>query len=146
MINNWAWRYDRVIPSDAPSARQVLNDVLGQLESHHWPQQEVFGIHLAAEEALINAIRHGNRLDPAKHIHVVCAMSDDRIRIEVVDEGSGFDPASVPDPTCPDRLHWPCGRGIMLMKAFMSSVQYNAVGNGVVMEKVRKPAETPVPV
>ena len=62
-------------------------------------------------------------------------LGGDRIRIEITDEGRGFDPSALPDPTCGDHLHAPCGRGVMLMRAFMSRVEFNARGNAVIMEK-----------
>ena len=61
-----------------------------------------------------------------------------RIRIEITDEGRGFDPSALPDPTCGDHLHAPRGRGVMLMRAFMSRVEFNARGNRVTMEKERQ--------
>lgn len=141
MSEHWIWRYDRVIPSDSAAGRRVLNDVLAQLESQHWLQHDIFGVHLAMEEALVNAIQHGNRLDTRKRIHVICTMSSDRIRIEIADEGRGFNPNTLPDPTCNERLEASSGRGVMLMKAFMSRVEYNTTGNCVVLEKDRGKTE-----
>jgi len=138
MIDPWLWRYDRVIANDPSLARKVLDEMLAELEAQHWQQRDIFAIHLATEEALVNAIRHGNHGDPEKHLHIVCSLASDRILIEISDEGRGFDPAKVPDPTCDDQLHTPCGRGVMLMKAFMSRVEYNARGNAVTMEKQRE--------
>ena len=137
--NPWLWRYDRVIASDPVVARQVLDEMLGQLEVQHWQQRDIFAVHLATEEALVNAIQHGNGSDARKNVHFVCLLGGDRIRIEITDEGRGFDPAVLPDPTCGDHLHAPCGRGVMLMRAFMSRVEFNARGNGVTMEKEREP-------
>jgi serine/threonine-protein kinase RsbW len=111
--------------------------MLQQLEGQHWGQHDIFGVHLAVEEALVNAIMHGNRLDANKQVRVVCLMWPNRVRIEISDEGRGFSPQAVPDPTCPERLHAPSGRGMMLMKAFMSRVEYNELGNHVVLEKDR---------
>ncbi|MGD0898416.1 MAG: ATP-binding protein [Thermoguttaceae bacterium] len=141
MSEQWTWRYDQAIPTEVAAARRVLNDVLTQLEAEHWLQHDIFSIHLAMEEALVNALRHGNRLDHRKRIHVACRLGPDRIRIEIADEGAGFDPGTLPDPTCPEKLHATSGRGIMLMKAFMSRVEYNQVGNRVVLEKERAKAE-----
>ena len=138
----WTWCYDRVIPTEVAAGRQVLSDVLGQLEAQHWSQHDIFSIHLATEEALVNAIQHGNRLDRHKQVHLVCCLSPERIRIEIADEGEGFDPNSLPDPTCPEQLHSPCGRGVMLMRAFMSRVNYNAAGNRVVLEKDRSQGDS----
>jgi serine/threonine-protein kinase RsbW len=97
----------------------------------------VFCVQLAMEEALVNAIKHGNREDATKQVRVHCALSAERIRIEISDEGPGFDPTAVPDPTDDSRLEVPCGRGLLLMRSFMSLVEFNAAGNCVVMEKHR---------
>ena len=137
MTDALLWRYDRVIASDPTMARQVLDELLAQLEAQHWGQQDIFAIHLATEEALVNAIRHGNGADARKHIHVVCLLSEGLLHIEISDEGAGFNPSALPDPTREDQLHAPCGRGVMLMRAFMSRVAFNARGNTVTMEKQR---------
>jgi serine/threonine-protein kinase RsbW len=141
MIDAWLWRYDRVIASDPVAARQVLDEMLVQLEARQWRQRDIFAVHLATEEALINAIHHGNACDAGKSVHFTCLLGGDRIRIEITDEGRGFDPSALPDPTNGEYLHAPCGRGVMLMKAFMSRVEFNALGNGVTMEKERDPRE-----
>jgi serine/threonine-protein kinase RsbW len=138
MSERWLWLYDRVIASDTKSARLVLDEMLAQMEAQHWQQRDIFAVHLATEEALVNAICHGNHSDARKNVHVVCRLDRDRIRIEISDEGGGFDPAALPDPTAGDQINAPCGRGVMLMRAFMSRVQFNARGNAVVMEKDRE--------
>jgi serine/threonine-protein kinase RsbW len=133
----WIWRRDHVIPSDTAAGRRVLDEVLAELEARHWSQHDVFAVHLAMEEALVNAIKHGNRTDPDKQVRVRCRMSPKLIRVEICDEGPGFNPESLPDPTDPDRLECPGGRGVMLMKAFMSRVEFNEQGNRVLLEKRR---------
>ena len=115
----------------------MLQEVLDHLEKENWVQHDIFGVHLAVEEALVNAIRHGNRLDTRKHVHVACRMSPNLLRIEITDQGEGFDPTAIPDPTDPEHIDSPSGRGIMLMRSFMSRVEYNDVGNQVIMEKER---------
>lgn len=135
--DQWIWRCDHVIPSDTAAGRRILDQVLGELQSRHWAEHDVFSVHLAMEEALVNAIKHGNRLDPDKQVRVACRISPEKVRIEISDEGQGFDPTTVPDPTDPDRLETPNGRGIMLMKAFMSRVEFNAKGTRVVLEHER---------
>ena len=133
----WTWSCDRSIPSDAKAGRRFLNEVLRQLKARQWPAHDIFGVHLAMEEALVNAIMHGNGGDPQKHVRLRCGLTNDRIRIEIADEGPGFNPRSIPDPTDPDRLESPCGRGLMLMRSFMSEVEYNDSGNQVTLEKRR---------
>lgn len=132
-----AWRLVVNLPSERGSNRQVTDQLLEQLGVHGWPPADIFAIHLAAEEAIVNAIVHGNKLDPTKKVHVECEVSTAVVRISISDEGAGFDPASVPDCTAEERLEAPSGRGVMLMKSFMTSIEYNATGNAVVLLKRR---------
>ena len=139
----WTWSTDEKLPSDTNAGKQFLDAVLGQLADHQWVSHDIFGVHLAMEEALVNAIKHGNAYDTTKRVHVSCQMSQHKLRVEIRDEGSGFNPSDVPDPTLDENLEIPSGRGIMLMRTFMSRVEYNARGNCVVMEKVRAPENPP---
>ena len=135
--HSWTWNSSCTIPSDTGAGRQLVDELLAQLNQAAWDEQDVFGIHLAFEEALVNAIKHGNQHDSAKSVHVVCKLSADIVRLEIRDEGGGFDPEAVPDPTEEENLEVPSGRGLMLMRSFMSMVEYNDVGNHVIMEKRR---------
>jgi serine/threonine-protein kinase RsbW len=132
----WIWRCDRKIPSDTGIGRQVMEEVLDQLQSHHWFEHDIYSVRLAMEEALVNAIAHGNKNCRDKHVQICCDIGPEVIRIQITDEGKGFKPGDVPDPRDPDGLIRPGGRGVMLMKAFMSRVEFNDAGNSVVMEKV----------
>jgi len=87
-------------------------------------------LQLALEEGLANAVKHGNQLNPAKLVKVECQLLDDcMIRVTIEDEGAGFNPEEVPDPTDFANLDKPSGRGIVLMRAFMDEVLYNDRGN-----------------
>ena len=87
-------------------------------------------LQLALEEGLANAVKHGNQLNPAKQVKVECQLLDDcMIRVTIEDEGAGFNPEEVPDPTDFENLDKPSGRGIVLMRAFMDEVLYNDRGN-----------------
>jgi serine/threonine-protein kinase RsbW len=136
------WQCDRTIPNDTGAGRKILEEVLAQLTSQQWPAREVFAIHLATDEALVNAIVHGNKLEPSKHVRFRCRIGPQKVRIEIQDEGAGFDPDSLPDPTSPCRIGCPSGRGVMLMRTFMSRVEFHDRGNHVVMEKDRDPGAT----
>jgi serine/threonine-protein kinase RsbW len=92
-----------------------------------------FAIRTALEEALSNATLHGNRNDPAKALTVEYSADASAVAIVVEDEGVGFDPASVPDPTRPENVDIPSGRGIMLMRAYMTEVEFDPPGNRVRM-------------
>ena len=135
---SWSWTSERSIESDTTIGQQLLNEVLSQLKQHAWDEQDTFGVHLAVEEALVNAIKHGNQSDPDKKVHVVSRVSKTHFFIEIGDEGDGFNPGDVPDPTTDENLESPSGRGLMLMRSFMSRVDFNDAGNCVVMEKQRQ--------
>lgn len=130
-----SWHHDFKIPSERGSSRVVLDELLAQLGRFGWEQSDIFGVHLAAEEAIVNAILHGNQLDPRKSVQVACEVSPRLVRIRVTDEGPGFKPDTVPDCTREDRLDMPGGRGLLLMRSFMTTIDYNERGNSVLLEK-----------
>lgn len=131
------WRVEQVIPSDLSAGKQVLDDILRRLHESEWEEDDIFGVHLSLEEAIVNAIKHGNRLDLEKQVRIACELSSCGLRVEICDQGSGFDPGLIPDCTQDNNLDNPSGRGIMLMRTFMSSVEYNDAGNQVTMCKQR---------
>ena len=73
-----------------------------------------------------------------------CFKSRPTIKRAIADEGKGFDPCDVPDPTAPENLERPCGRGIMLMRHYMTTVAYNEHGNVVSVEHHREGMQVPV--
>ncbi len=123
------------IPSDPAEARRLGEEIEVLLRNSNAHTHDVFSIKLALEEALVNAIKHGNQMDRSKKVHVSYQLHADRFEVSVSDEGPGFDPADVPDPTAIENLERPCGRGLMLMRHYMSEVSYNDRGNGVLMCK-----------
>lgn len=126
-----------VIASDLEEARRLEDSLLAQVSRYGYSDAAIFAIKLALEEALNNAIRHGNGGDPAKTVQVTYDLSDRCTQITIVDQGRGFNPQAVPDPTADENLEKPGGRGIMLMRAYMDEVQYNPRGNEVRMVKNR---------
>ena len=136
MQSSWTWVKNHDIISRLDDGQRVVQEIIHALRRHEWKQDDVFAVHLVLEEAVVNAIRHGNGLDPSKRVRVETKISAQRCWIQVEDEGSGFDPREVPDCTANENLEKPGGRGLMLMQNFMSSVEYNEAGNRVVMEKV----------
>jgi len=126
-----------VIMSDLRAARDVEEDVLRLAERLGYTPRCAFAIRLSLEEAIVNAHRHGNRGDPRKKITISYQIDRNRAVIRVRDEGTGFDPGTVPDPTCPERICLPSGRGIMLMRCYLDEVAYNQQGNEVQLVKER---------
>ncbi len=84
-----------------------------------------YWIWLATQEALNNAIKHGNKMDENKKVHFFIEVEGHEFRIVVKDEGDGFDLSKVPDPTNPENLLKTSGRGIFYIKSFMDHVEYN---------------------
>lgn len=123
------------LPSTLTSYHDFMQSVIDQLESLGWKHSDLFAIHMALEESISNAIRHGNKEDPAKRVAIDCEFSEVRFWIRVCDEGPGFDPKKVPDCCDPDRLEVSGGRGLTLMKAYMTRMEYNDRGNCLTMEK-----------
>ena len=129
--------FDISIPSDTSLGREIQERIIGALEDRSFSDHDLFGVRLALEEALVNAIKHGNGMDPDKQVRIECRFDEDRVRIVIEDEGEGFDVAAVPDPTTDENIDKPGGRGIMLMRSFMNLIEYNDQGNRLVLEKVR---------
>lgn len=138
-MSSAATRYstDVVIPSDHAEARRVQEDIERELKTNRYAERDIFSIRLALEEALVNAMKHGNQMDRAKKVRVAYHVSAERFDVLIADEGTGFDPGELPDPTAVENIERPCGRGVMLMKHYMNHVDYNARGNSVCMSKLR---------
>ena len=127
------------IPSDLGEAQRVQHHIEEALRACDYTEHDIFKIRLALEEALVNAIKHGNQMDPDKRVRGSYRVTPDRFEIRIVDEGSGFNPEDVPDPTLPENIEKGCGRGVFLIRGFMTEVKYHAPGNVVTMCKVREP-------
>jgi len=132
---------DLLIPSDTVEARRVQEQIEHLLKVNQFGERDIFGIRLAVEEALVNAIKHGNQMDSARKVRVAFQVSQEKFEVIIADEGQGFDPVDVPDPTAPENIERPCGRGIMLMRHYMTSVAFNDRGNTVSMTKLRNGAK-----
>lgn len=114
------WR----IRSTTQETQRVKLEIVGRVaqlinvKSIH-DDEDGFGFHLALDEALANAKGHGNGEDSEKEILVQCSIGGDGVvQVHIADEGNGFDPAAVPDPTLEENLEKPRGRGVMLMRAY----------------------------
>lgn len=84
-------------------------------------------------EALSNAMLYGNEEDPEKRVRVEIRIGDDEIRARITDQGPGFDPTDVPDPTTPENVSKTGGRGLFLMRELLDEVRYNEEGNSVTL-------------
>jgi serine/threonine-protein kinase RsbW len=122
-------RADEVVP--------ILEVVAVVLYGMGYTAADILGVRLALEEAIVNGVRHGNQGDPTKSVRVRVTAVTEGLFAEVEDEGRGFDPGDVPDPTLPETLERACGRGLLLMRHFMTWVHFSRRGNRVTMCKRR---------
>ena len=127
-------RISMQVPSDLDLVQEAIETVAGQclacgLSAH----QVEFSLRVALGEALQNAIVYGNRLDPDKLVDLQVHMGARKVEVFVEDEGDGFDPTMVPDPTRPDRLEREDGRGLFLIRNLVDHVSFNDQGNSICM-------------
>lgn len=147
--------------NDTTSVSAVVEMLLAECdEMQVLGQDDHYRVCVALEEALVNAIVHGNlevsselrespddayeRTIAERQIHprfrnrkvsVCCTITPDRVQFQITDQGPGFDVAAIPDPTAPAARERPCGRGMLLMRSLMDDVRYNARGNSVTLIK-----------
>jgi serine/threonine-protein kinase RsbW len=104
-------------------------------DAEHW-------MGVALREALANAIKHGNRQDPAKRVYLSLGGAEDAIEIVVGDEGEGFEATAVADPLAPENQMKTSGRGIFYMKTFMDEVTFSRGENGGTILSMKKKLES----
>ncbi len=126
-----------VIPSDLEAARRVQEEIEAAVKPF-FTEGDAFAVKMAVEESLVNAIKHGNQMDQKKSVVVALEITPDAIAVCITDEGSGFNPDDVPDPTAPENLERPCGRGLLLIRYYMSDVSFRNSGRTIVLTKNRK--------
>jgi len=129
------------LPSSLTAYHDFVQQVLEVLGELQWQATDLFGVHMALEESISNAIRHGNKEDPAKKVHVECKISEDRFWAKICDEGEGYDPKVVPDCCSPENLEVPGGRGLTLISAYMTSVEHSECGKCLTLEKIKTAAK-----
>ena len=119
-----------VLPSHIEAVADAAAAVTDFIRRCGVSDEAAFGIEMAVREAVTNATVHGNQEDEAKSIEVVINCHGNELEIEVIDQGEGFDPTDIPDPTDPANLMKTSGRGIFLMRNFMDEIQWSARPEG----------------
>ncbi len=100
-------------------------------------------IAMVTREAVVNAVLHGNKSDPAKHVKAGIELTAEALTIVVADEGAGFDPARVPDPLAPENLLRGSGRGVFLMRALMDEVRIRPLHPGTEITLIKRRSMRP---
>lgn len=125
------------LPSSLSAYHDFVQGVLERLQELGWDEKILFGVHMALEESISNAIRHGNKEDPLKQVFIECELERSRFWVKVCDQGEGYDPEKVPDCRSPENLERPGGRGLALIRAYMTTVEHSECGCCLIMEKLR---------
>lgn len=116
-----------------PESINLVEKLIDEIKSEYNIHEECYGNMLVAvTEAVNNAIQHGNKYDPEKMVHISYEIEPDQIAFTVTDEGTGFDYINLPDPTDPENIEKPTGRGVFLMKHLADQIIFSE--NGKVVE------------
>jgi serine/threonine-protein kinase RsbW len=131
-------KHSVVVESNPSVVTKQWTWILPKLKAHNFSEDDIFAIHLALEEAFINAVKHGNKMDPEKEIKIKYSVAPEKIEISMADEGQGFNPNVVPDPRYGENLYKIGGRGLLLMRSYMDTVEFNKRGNRVRMVRYKE--------
>ena len=123
------------ISSELKNVKLVSAEILESLLPFNIASYDLLDIRLCLEEALINAIKYGNKLQPDLSIEITYSIENSILKITVLDQGKGFDHNNLPDPTLEENLQELKGRGVYLIRRLMDEVIFNEVGNQITMMK-----------
>lgn len=128
--------FSRTIPSRTDEVEPLVEGIVAEIGHLVSLDGHREAIDLALREAVVNAVVHGNRLDPATKVQVECyELPGRQVMLVVRDEGPGFDPNQIEDPTKPENLERATGRGIFLIRQFMDEVDFGDGGREIRMKK-----------
>lgn len=122
------------LPNDLGAIERSVEYLLERCREAGFEESRLrLNLRVGVAEALANAMMYGNRRDPSKRVTLEVSCDPAEVRIRVTDEGRGFDPEKLPDPTVPSNLHRTCGRGVFLIRQLMDEVEFNESGNSIEM-------------
>jgi serine/threonine-protein kinase RsbW len=122
------------VPNDLRAIERAVDLVVGRCQTcEHHASRFRLNFRVALTEALANAMLYGNGADPHKRVRVDVTVNESEVLARVTDQGAGFDPDAVEDPTTPENLMRPGGRGLFLMRQLLDEVRYNDRGNSVTL-------------
>lgn len=132
------------LPSDLGLVEAAVSYLVSRCRAFDFEGPRLdLNLRVGVTEALANAVIYGNRCDPDKTVRIDVALDGKQVEILVTDEGSGFDPDRIPDPTAPENLEKTGGRGIFLIRNLMDETEFNDQGNAVRMVLSRRPVDRP---
>jgi serine/threonine-protein kinase RsbW len=124
--------YKKIKIESSSENLRVVENAIDETTTILGISQDSYGkILVSTMEAVNNAILHGNRSDPNKFVEIVISYKTNELKIRVADEGPGFRPENIPDPTIPENIEALNGRGVYLMSHLADKIKYNRKGNSV---------------
>jgi len=123
------------IASDIKNIKRVVDEIISLLNGARINESDIFDIRLCMEEALINAVKYGNKFDKKLNVLIDFTYDNSKVTISVEDEGKGFDYHKLPDPTKEENLLTGSGRGVFLIRHLMNELRFNKKGNRLTMVK-----------
>lgn len=134
-----------LLPSNVQIIEEAVAELVRRCETFAFGGSRLYlNFRVGVTEALANAVRYGNRSDPEKQVRVEVRLDASHVALKVIDQGNGFDPTSLPDPTLPANLQRPGGRGVFLMRKLMDEVEFIDPGNAVRLVLRRDPPRSRV--
>lgn len=122
--------FSREVPSDPDLLPEIEEYVVDKIKNLGLSDEKFNNFALSVSEAASNSIVHGNICDQSKKVKITIQIDDNHVIVKFKDEGKGFVPDLVPDPTAPENILKDNGRGIHIMKTFLDSLEYNFEGDG----------------
>ena len=128
------------LPSRIEAIDEAAIAVAGLVTRSGISEEEAFGIDMAVREAMANAVIHGNKLDETKLVEINVKSSLDSLEISVHDQGQGFNPETISDPTKEENILKSSGRGIFFMRNFFDEVDWSISPKGTTVRMIKKRA------
>jgi serine/threonine-protein kinase RsbW len=127
--------WKRVAIHRPPELYRIVKELTAEMKALGYPRRHQFAVELTLWEAVINAVRHGHGGDTSRTVVLCYHLSPTEVLLELTDEGPGFDPRLVPDPLDAINLQRTSGRGLFLMRVYMTWIRFNKRGNRVTLCK-----------
>lgn len=126
--------YKKIEIKSKVSSLRIVERAIDEATSEMGISPDNYGkILVSTLEGVNNAILHGNQSDPEKKVEIEILIEKGEVKITITDEGKGFIPKTIPDPTVPENLELPNGRGVFLMSRLADNIKYSRKGNSVTM-------------
>ncbi len=130
--------YSIVLPSDRKEISKFENLLVEINNEFGMAMEKFINFQIAASEAIVNAIVHGNKQNPQKKVYVEIAIDEHKLELKIKDEGDGFDVSKLPDPTDESNLYKESGRGIFIIRSLVDEFYIESNGKGTAMSLLMK--------